>query len=58
MSFKFCCNIQAMGSEFGINNMKAQTHSALYEQFRLDVVWWCGGTFFATLDPVVPAEHH
>ncbi len=30
-----CCNIQMVGSEFGIKNMKAWIHPALSQQFRL-----------------------
>ena len=38
MSLDFSCDIQMVGSEFGINNMKAWSHPALYQQFRLVVV--------------------
>ncbi len=34
----FCCNIQMVGSEFGVNNMKAWIHPALSQRFRLVVV--------------------
>ncbi len=35
MSLDFCCNIQMVGSEFGIKNMKAWIHPALSQQFGL-----------------------
>ncbi len=38
MSLDFCCNIQIVGSEFGIKNMKAWIHPALSQWFRLVVV--------------------
>ncbi len=40
MSLDFCCDIQMVGSEFGIhvNNMKAWIHPALSQWFRLVVV--------------------
>ncbi len=51
MSLDFCCNIQMVGSEFGIKNMKAWIHPALSQRFRLLVagvmVW--GGCFLGTL---------
>ncbi len=34
----FCCNIQMIGSEFGMKNMKAVKHPALSQRFRLVVV--------------------
>ncbi len=34
----FCCDIQMVGSEFGVKNMKAWIHPALSQQFRLGVV--------------------
>ncbi len=37
-SLDFCCNIQMVGSEFGIKNMKAWIYSALSQRFRLVVV--------------------
>ncbi len=37
MSLNLCCDIQ-MGSEFGVNNMKAWIHPALSQWFRLVVV--------------------
>ncbi len=55
MSLDFCCDIQMVGSEFGIKNIKALIHPALSQWFRLVVVWeifsWC------TLGPSVPIEH-
>ncbi len=38
MSLDFCCDIQMVGLEFGIKNMKAWIHPALSEWFRLVVV--------------------
>ena len=38
MSLDFCCDIRMVGSEFGVNNMKAWIHPALYQRFRLVVV--------------------
>ncbi len=37
MSLNFCCDIQMVGSEFGIKNMKAWIHPALSQRFRLVV---------------------
>jgi len=33
----FCCDIQMVGSEFGVKNMKAWIHPALSQRFRLVV---------------------
>ncbi len=38
MSLDFCCDIQMIGSEFGVKNMKAWIHPALSQWFRLLVV--------------------
>ncbi len=38
MSLDFCCDIQMVGSEFGIKKMKAWIHPALSQRFRLVVV--------------------
>ncbi len=38
MSLNFCCDIQMVGSEFAIKNMKAWIHPALSQLFRLVVV--------------------
>ena len=35
MSLDLCCNIQMIGSEVGVNNMKAWINPALHEQLRL-----------------------
>ncbi len=35
MSLDFCCNIQMVGSEFGVKNMKAWIHPALSQRFGL-----------------------
>ncbi len=56
MSLDFCCNIQMVGSEFGVKNMKAWIHPALSQWFRLVVVW---GIFsWHILGPLGPIEHH
>ena len=55
MSLNFSCDIQMVRSEFGINNLKAWIHPALYQQFRQSV--W--GIFsWHTLGPLVPIDHH
>ncbi len=38
MSLDFWCNIQMVGSEFGVKNMKAWIHPALSQRFRLVLV--------------------
>ncbi len=38
MSLNFCCDIQMVGSELGVKNMKAWIHPALSQRFRLVVV--------------------
>ncbi len=38
MILDFCCDIQMVGSEFGVKNMKAWIHPALSQLFMLDVV--------------------
>ncbi len=38
MSLDFCCDIQMVGSEFGVKNMKAGIHPALSQRFRLLVM--------------------
>ncbi len=38
MSLDFCWNIQMVGSEFGVKNMKVWIHPALSQWFRLVVV--------------------
>ncbi len=56
MSLDFWCDIQMVGSEFGVKNMKAWIHPALSQWFRLVVVVW--GIFsWNTLRPLVPTEH-
>ncbi len=35
MSLDFCCNIQMLGSVFGVKNMKAWIHHVLSQRFRL-----------------------
>ncbi len=38
MILDFCCNIQMVGSKFGVKDMKAWIHPALSQRFRLLVV--------------------
>jgi len=38
MSLDFCRDIQEVGSEFGVNNIKAWIHLALHQRFRLLLV--------------------
>ncbi len=38
MSLDFCCDIQMVGSEFGVKNIRAWIHPALSQRFRLLVV--------------------
>ncbi len=57
MSLGFCCDIQMVGPEFGVKNMKSWIHPALSLRFRLVVVvQWCGGYCLGTLC-LVPIEH-
>ncbi len=61
MSLDFCCDIQMVGSEFGIKNMRVWIHPAMSQQFRLVVVVCCNGVgdiFLAHFGPLVPIEHH
>ncbi len=46
MRLDFCCDIQMVGSEFGLKNMKAWIHPALSQRFRLVVVVLCVGDIF------------
>ncbi len=58
MSLDFCCDIQMVGLEFGVKNMKAWMHHALSQRFRLVVVVMVWGIFsWHTLGPLVPIEH-
>ena len=38
MSLDFCLDIQIVGSEFGVNNIKAWIHHALYKWFMMGVL--------------------
>ncbi len=41
IALDFCCDIQMVGSEFGVKNKKAWIHPALSQRFRLlVVVYW------------------
>ncbi len=59
MNLDFCCNIQIVGSEFSVKNMKAWIHPALSQRFR-----WCNGVgiiFLAHFVPrmyIVPIEYN
>ncbi len=58
MSLDFCCDIQMVGSEFGVKNMKAWIHSALSQCSGW--WWWCNGVWifsWHTLDTLVQIEH-
>ncbi len=51
MSLDFCCNIQMVGSEFGIKNMKASILPCL----NGSGCWWCNGAgdiFLAHFGPL------
>ncbi len=53
----FFCNIQMVGSEFGIKNMKAWIHPATVQSGGGGLMVW--GIFsWHTLGPLVPIEHH
>ncbi len=54
MSLDFCCDIQKIGSEFGVKNMKAWIHPAL-SQCSGCWCWWCNGVgdiFLAHFGPL------
>ncbi len=56
MSLDFCCNIQMVGSEFGVKNMKACLVSTVQAPGGGVMVW---GIFsWQTLGPFVPIENH
>ncbi len=57
MSLDFCCDIQMVGSEFDVKNMKAWIHPALCKCFRLVVLVVGGGFSWHTLGPLVPIDH-
>ncbi len=57
MNLDFCCDIQMVGSEFGVKNMKAWIHPVFSQRFMW---WWCYGVgifSWHTLGPLVPIEH-
>lgn len=35
MRLDFCCDIQMVGGEFGVNNMKTRIHPVSYQLVRL-----------------------
>ncbi len=52
MSLDFCCNIQMLGSEFGVKNMKAWI---ILPCLNGSGWWWCngvGGIFLAHFGPI------
>ncbi len=59
MSLNFCCNIQMVGSEFGVKNIKSMDPSCLVSTDQAGgggVI--VGGMFsWQTLDPLVLIEH-
>ncbi len=59
MSLDFCCDIQMIGSEFGVKNMKAWIHPVSTVQAGGGgggvMVW--GIFYWHTLGPLVPIEH-
>ena len=65
MSLDFSCDIQMLGSEFGVNNMNAWLHPALYPSCLVSMVQAGGGGgvmvwgifSWHTLGPLVPIEH-
>ena len=64
MSLDFSCDIQMVGSEFGVNNMKAWIHPALYPSCLVSKVQAGGGGVMVwgifswqTLGTLVPIEH-
>ncbi len=52
MSLDFCCDIHMVGSELGINNMKAWIHSALSQWFSGGGVMVWGDIFLAHFGPL------
>ncbi len=58
MSLDFCCDIQMVGSEFGVKNMKAWIHPALSQQVQAagGVMVW-GIFYWHTLGPLLPFKH-
>ncbi len=53
MSLDFCCDIQKVGSEFGVKNMKAWIH--MVHAGGGVMVWWIFS--WHTLGPLVPIVH-
>ncbi len=56
MSLDFFCNIQMVGSEFGITDMKAWIHPSTVQAGDGGVMV-CGIFSWHTLGPLVPIEH-
>ncbi len=57
MCLEFCCDIQMVGSEFGVKNIKAWIHPALTIQAGGGGVMVWGIFSWHTLGPLVPIEH-
>ncbi len=58
MSLDFCCNIQMIGLEFGVKNMKAWIILPCLK--GSGCWWWCNGVgifSWHTLGPLVPIVH-
>jgi len=56
MSLDFCCDIRTVGSEFGVNNMRADA-SCLVSTVQAGGVMVWGIFSWHTLGPLVPMEH-
>ncbi len=60
MSLDFCCDIQMVGSEFGVKNMKAWIILPCLNGSGCCWWWWCNGVgdiSWHTLGLLVPIEH-
>lgn len=53
MSLDFCYDTQVVGSKFGVNNLKAWIHPALYQNFHI-----VEDVFLAQFGPLVPTRNH
>ncbi len=54
MSLDFCCDIQMVGSEFDVKNMKAWI---ILPRLNGSGCWWCNGVGDIFLAHLVPIEH-
>lgn len=55
MSLYFYCNMQVIGSQFGVNNMKKQLHRAAAPAGIIMCRWYF---LLHILGPLVPIEDH